>query len=200
MTSRVCPKCGKDFTTNPYWTTDLRRHLARKNPCDRPADWKFIRNVPVILENIRCLDSIEWKIPGTPNPDFSKEMITRWFFTSIMNDKLNVCFVKPNKSKNEIWVKIRKNEPVKVVKLDEFIQLFVNHVIMKYFPKNYEEFWKFDEWLYAENFINLESGVWNGEFPDIKPEFMIVMRRMINEFTETYPNKTQLKNLIVSFI
>jgi len=117
-----------------------------------------------------------------------------------MNDKLNVCFVKPNKSKNEIWVKIRKNEPVKVVKLDEFIQLFVNHVMMKYFPKNYEEFWKFDEWLYAENFINLESGVWNGEFPDIKPEFMIVMRRMINEFTETYPNKTQLKNLIVSFI
>ncbi len=33
--SRKCPKCQKDYSADPYWKSSLKKHLARKNPCDR---------------------------------------------------------------------------------------------------------------------------------------------------------------------
>ncbi len=37
-----CPKCGKDYSGNPHWKANLKKHLERKNPCDR-KDEKYIR-------------------------------------------------------------------------------------------------------------------------------------------------------------
>ena len=33
--SKACPKCGRDYSGNPNWKSNLRKHLARKNPCDQ---------------------------------------------------------------------------------------------------------------------------------------------------------------------
>jgi hypothetical protein len=41
---RACPKCGKDYSTDPYWSTSLKRHINRKNSCIRSRDTKYIRN------------------------------------------------------------------------------------------------------------------------------------------------------------
>ena len=202
--ARVCPKCNKDFSTNPYWTTDLRRHLARKNPCDRPSDWKFVRSTtgedPTPRASpLRCLDSVEWSDPLAPNPDLPDRLVAPWFFKQIMKDKANVCFVRPNLSKNEVWVKETKDSPMRIVRLDEFIKLFVNHVMRKHFPRDYDGFGMYDTWLYGENFVNLDEE-WDGSFPDEKPEFMFGMREVLNEFLSTWPGKTQLKNMLLNFV
>ena len=41
--SQQCPRCQKDYSGNPYWKQSLKKHLARKNPCDRKD--KYIREV-----------------------------------------------------------------------------------------------------------------------------------------------------------
>ena len=30
---RICPKCGKDYSLDPYWSTSLKRHMNRKKTC-----------------------------------------------------------------------------------------------------------------------------------------------------------------------
>jgi hypothetical protein len=202
--SRVCPKCGKDFSNNPYWSTDLPRHIERKNPCNRPADWKFVRATPGAAappprSPLRCLDSVEWAEPVAPKPDLPMRLVAPWFFKQIVKDPANVCFVRPNRSKNEVWVKETKDAPVRIVRLDEFIRLFVNLVMHKHFPRDYEEYWKYDEWLFGENFINLDAE-WDGSFPSDKHEFMNGMRDVLNEVLSTWPGKTPLKNMLLNFV
>ena len=41
---RSCPKCGKDYSSDPYWSTSLKRHINRKNSCIRTPDIKYIRD------------------------------------------------------------------------------------------------------------------------------------------------------------
>jgi hypothetical protein len=41
--SKTCPKCGKDYSEDPYWKSSLKKHLERKNPCDRKRYEKYIR-------------------------------------------------------------------------------------------------------------------------------------------------------------
>lgn len=118
----------------------------------------------------------------------------------MFKDPANVCFVRPNRSKNEIWVKETKEEPVRIVKIDEFIKLFVNHVMIKHFPRDYEGFGEYDTWLYCEQFVNLNEDSWDGQVPDDGPEFMFGMRDVVKEFVDTWPGKTQLKNMLVNFL
>ena len=47
---RSCPKCGKDYSSDPYWTTSLKRHMNRKNPCIRSHDTKYIRDINEIYK------------------------------------------------------------------------------------------------------------------------------------------------------
>jgi len=202
--SRVCDLCGKDFSANPYWSTDLKRHRARKNPCKRPEGWKFVRESPETAKPpprapLRCLDSVEWAEPSVPRSDLPMRLVAPWFFRQIFKDPSNVCFVKPNQSKNEVWVKESKEAPVRIVKIDEFIRLFVNHVMRKHFPKDYEGFGTYDNWLYCEQFVNLNED-WEGQTPDKEPDFMFGMRDVVKEFTATWPGKTQLKNMLVNFV
>jgi hypothetical protein len=174
--------------------------LARKNPCDRPADASILRGTPEPpRKSLKCLDSVEWATPESPTPDTPKRFVAPWFFKEIFKDSQNVCFVKPNVCKNELWVKITKNEPVQIVKIDEFIRLFVNHVMFRLFPRNYPGFSEYENWLYCEHHIDLNRGNWDGTIPDEGPEFIFGMRDAVRELVSAYPNRTQLKNMLVNF-
>ncbi len=41
--SQKCPKCGKDYTSDPHWKRSLKKHLERKNPCDRKKGETYLR-------------------------------------------------------------------------------------------------------------------------------------------------------------
>jgi hypothetical protein len=194
---RVCPKCGKDFSADKFWTTSLRRHLARKNSCDRPADAQYVRGeAPAPPRNpLRPLDSVEWATPESPPPETPMRFVGPWFFRKVFKDSANVCFVKPNTSKNEIWVKVTRDEPVRLVRVDEFIRLFVNHVLARLCPMD----GNYTCWSLCECSVEVDTGTWDGSFYEKKNEFMFGMRDVIKEFTHTFPNKIQLKNMLVNF-
>jgi hypothetical protein len=42
--SQKCPKCKKDYSGDPHWKNNLKKHLSRKNPCDRKKNEKYVRN------------------------------------------------------------------------------------------------------------------------------------------------------------
>ena len=209
MGDRCCPKCGRDFSGDVYWTSTLRRHLARKNPCDRDPSVKFIRNPSAKVSHeahaITPLDSIVWD--GVIPKKSHRDMVP-WLFKSLFSVQSNVCFVQPNKSKNQVLVKVSKGSPIRQVTVKEFIRLFVNHVFIKqmYFPLCEKNF-LFQNWL-ALNMIN--ELPWTGACPDgswytnkydvrvkNRPEFMISMKQTVREFLETQMNKTHLKNMLL---
>lgn len=142
------------------------------------------------------MDSIEW-VASTPPSNLPKRLIGPWFFRQIISDSANVCFVKPNVSKNEVWVKVSKDDPVRIVKLDEFIGLFVQHVMFRLFPRDYEEYGSYSCWLYSENGIDLDGPDSSVYMYD--DEFKFGMRDSLKEFLSTFPGKTQLKNMLVNF-
>jgi hypothetical protein len=210
MGDRCCPKCGRDYSSDPYWTSRLRTHLARKNPCDRDPSTKFIREKRVSQESsVVCdivpLDSVTWDsvIPKKSNKD-----TVPFLFQTVFSDPSNVCFVQPNKSKNEILVKVSRGTPVRQVTLNEFIKLFVNHVfIKKMYGVLCEKNFVFQSWLTR----NCVDGVhWYGTVPDgswykngygvrvrNKPEFLTCMKLAVKNFLNTQPNKAHLKNMLL---
>jgi len=196
---RKCPKCGKDYSRDPYWTTGLRKHMSRKNPCDRAIGIKYIRGTPVPQREILSLDSSVMNVPKEL-PD--RDDIWSWFFGEFVKDEKNVCFVKPNKSKNEILVKVHNT--VKIVTFDEFIKLFFNLVIIKWFPENPD----IESDLISDLNYDLEArkpwdGVYalqdmrnDGTMKHVVADFYTEIKRVILNYMHVYPDKTGLKKLL----
>jgi hypothetical protein len=206
-----CPKCGRDFSYDKFWTTDLRRHLARKNPCDRAPGTKYIKDVTVtkLQRIVNPLDSCEMK--DIIVPDISMKKIGPWFFNQFVNHEPNVCFVKPNVSKNEIWVRVSRDE-LRIVTIEEFVQLFVNLVMIKWFPEHAD----FESWLFDDLQYELSTREpWDGEYKNLYTQiktykyknplrieytevstFYKEMKNEILSFMHTYKDRTTLKNLL----
>ena len=201
MTERACPKCGKDYSQDPYWTTGLRKHLARKNPCDRPVGTKYLRGEDSSTPRtpLRCLDSIEVGSIGSPPPGMPMRLIAPWFFKQVVKHQANVCFVRPNLSKNEIWVKVHRDETVRIVNRDEFIRLFVNHVMFRVFPRDTDVSGEYSCWVYSEHGIDIDRNDWDGQSYD-NSDFMSSMYDVLKSFLDTYPNKGPLRNMLMNFV
>jgi len=113
-----------------------------------------------------------------------------------------VCFVKPNKSKNEILVKVHNT--VKIVTFDEFIKLFFNLVIIKWFPENPD----IESDLISDLNYDLEArkpwdGVYalqdmrnDGTMKHVVADFYTEIKRVILNYMHVYPDKTGLKKLL----
>lgn len=48
---KICPKCNKDYSSDPHWKSNLKKHLTRKNPCDRSKNEQYIRSP----KNKKCI-------------------------------------------------------------------------------------------------------------------------------------------------
>jgi hypothetical protein len=197
---RKCPKCNRDYSSDPYWTTNLRHHLLRKNPCDRALGTKYIKGTSVPQREIRSLETSVMNVPKEL-PD--RDDIWTWFFGEFVKDEKNVCFVKPNKSKNEIMVKVN-NTTLRIVTFDEFIKLFFNLVIIKWFPENPD----IESSLISDLNYDLEARKpWNGIYmlqdmrndgtmKTVTSDFYTEIKRATLNYMHTYPDKTGLKKLL----
>jgi len=196
---RKCPKCDRDYSSDPYWTTNLRHHLLRKNPCDRAQNTKYIKGTHVPQREILSLETSVMDVPKEL-PD--RDDIWSWFFDEFVNIEKNVCFVKPNKSKNEILVKVHNT--LKIVTFDQFIKLFFNLVIIKWFPANSDV----ESSLISDLNYDLEARKpWNGVYmlqemkndgtmKTVVADFYTEIKRVILNYMHMYPDKTGLKKLL----
>jgi hypothetical protein len=191
---RKCPKCGKDYTNDGHWVQSLRRHLARKNPCDRPQDADYLKNKPVPeppQSPLRSLDSIEWK--GDAPQDKSMRFVAGWFFKEVVKDPGNVCFVRPNINKDEYWVRVSPGD-VQIVRQWVFIQLWVNRVLCRLFPKGNSFEWE----IQADAGIDLVRDDWDG-VADAGSEFIFEMKLVLKDFMDKCSYKKQIKAGLVNF-
>ena len=196
---RKCPKCDRDYSRDPYWTTGLRKHMSRKNSCDRAPDTKYIRGTHVPQREILSLETSVMDVPKEL-PD--RDDIWSWFFDEFVKIEKNVCFVKPNKSKNEILVKVHNT--LKIVTFDQFIKLFFNLVIIKWFPANSDV----ESSLISDLNYDLEARKpWNGVYmlqemkndgtmKTVVADFYTEIKRVILNYMHMYPDKTGLKKLL----
>ena len=207
---RLCPHCGRDYKDDPFWTTSLKRHLARKNPCVRDPTIKYIRDIKPekLISDTHVLVSLEdvvWE-PKKPPKGTRNYDIVPWLFRDVFSNESNICFVKPNKIINEILVRVSNS--TRQVPLDAFICLFVNHVYLKVHNFLCANNFMFERWL-NENLID-GVNAWSGVLPDgktyvnsfgvrvkNKPEFMIHMRIAVKEFLNMQVNRVHLKNMLL---
>ena len=172
--------------------------MSRKNPCNSAPGTKYIRGIDVPQREIFSLDSSVMDVSEeVPDRD-----VWAWFFGEFVKNEKNVCFVKPNKSKNEIIVKVYNT--LRIVTFDEFIKLFFNLVIIKWFPANPDV----ESRLILDLNYDLEiREPWNGGFTfeerkkdgtmkNVVADFYIEMKRVILNYMHMYPDKTGLKNLL----
>jgi hypothetical protein len=187
---RGCPKCGRDYSTDPYWTTSLKRHLARKIPCTLK---------PIIAPTLRCLDSVIISEPIVPPVGLvqTPELVAPWFFNQVFRDKLNISFVMSCTRKDEVVVKVSQDEPARTVTLHEFLVLFVNHVLIKHFPRECEVYGAISCFLYTENDIDLDdnTATWDG-WDDGKSRFLNALRPSVLKFLDIQPSRLSFKNYL----
>jgi hypothetical protein len=117
--------------------------------------------------------------------------MTGWFFKQIVKDPVNVCFVRPNMNKDELWVRVAPGSVVRVNQ-KEFIRLWVNKVLVRCLPKGTPYDWE----VQADAGIEVFRDDWNGD-ADPKSEFVFEMRDRLKEFMDFCPNKKQIKNDLV---
>jgi len=182
---RFCPKCGKDYSHDAHWTVALRRHLARKKPCDA---------VPCTPPVMTTLETMVW--PGAPrDPMVTMPLdIAKWFFSK-MCARGNVCFTRPNINKDEIY--FRTCDGPKITTMKDFITLWINLVIIRCFPR--DMYPDFIEWLDYDTCSSLSSGYkCDGVYPP-DSDFVKCMSRYMKQFMDAYPDRRHLKTMIVSF-
>ena len=182
---RVCDKCGKDFSGDGHWKQSLRRHQERKFPCDRERPQDAPRNP------LRSLDSIEFPEGVDVPQGASMRCVTRWFFRRVTKDAANVCFIRPNMNKDEYWVRVSPGD-VRIVKQWVFIQLWVNHVLVRLGPRGTSFEWD----LQADTGIEMDRMDWDGIAPP-DSEFIFEMKSVLKEFMDLCPTKVKIKNEIV---
>lgn len=203
---RRCEKCGRDYTGDPSWSSKLNRHLKRKNPCTRTVGQPYVREAKV-LPTMISLEEIQWtQQKCLSNVEHSE--VLPWFFREIFSDPENACFVKPNKSKNEILVKVLG--AVQVVKLEKFIKLFVNHIFLKQmYDYLCEDDFEFEKYLNRNLVVG--GARWNAVYPDgcvytnrfsvpskLSPTFIVKMRAEVKDFLVTQENRVHIKNTMLS--
>jgi hypothetical protein len=182
---RFCPKCGKDYTHDAHWTVALRRHLARKNPCDEK------KTKPEMI----TLETMKWIEPQVIPKCKDNIDIARWFFNHMCKTPGNVCFSRPNISKDEVFVRLQTGA-AKVTIL-EFITMWINHVMIRCFP--WKQFPDFMEWVDYDTCSSLQIGKkCDGVYPH-DSFFVAEMKTHMKNFMDLYPDRRHLKTMIVSY-
>jgi len=182
---RVCDKCGKDFSGDGHWKQSLRRHQERKFPCDLERPQVAPRNP------LRSLDTIEFPEGVDVPQGASMRCVTRWFFKQITKDPSNVCFIRPNMNKDEYWVRVAPGD-VRMVKQWVFIQLWVNHVLVRLGPRGNSFEWD----LQGDTSIDMARTDWDGIAP-ADSEFIFEMKSLLKDFMDRCLTKVKIKNEIL---
>ena len=179
---RTCPKCGRDFSQDVFWTTSLKRHLARKNPC--------VKNVAV--KTVGALDEIDVSVCLPVPTNIPNEEVAPWIFRRVFSVPGNVFFVKPNLKHQDILIKETRGAILKSVTRDELLRLFFKNVVCK-LGLSYSSF---DSWLDCSSRIDVATGEYD---PFEGCPFYTCMYPVVDDFTNFYPSKTFFKNNLVNY-
>lgn len=193
-----CEKCGVLFKGSS-WRIAQSRHMARKNPCDRPNETKYIRETKpihqvVVRNTLGCMD-IPCIVP--PSNGFMCQVVPH-ILKEVFSLEQNMCIVWPNLHKEELVIFI--NEGLKHVSLNELTVLITIMVHNQIFPliKKWSRYEEFKDWIWRTTLVDLDNDRWTGDM-SMKCEYFQCIRKFIKEYFGRYTSKRKaLRNLYLA--
>lgn len=189
--AHVCERCGVEFK-GPSWRIAQTRHDARKNPCDRPQDAKYIRKpqpVPEVFRHRLGSVDVTGLVPPAKGP---LTAVVPELLRQVFSRAPNQCIVWPNLHKEELIVFLNQEEAkgLKRVNLDELTELvtiMVHHQISPLL-RDWPRYAEFKEWMWLTTLVELDNTVWTGDMSK-KCEYFQAIRRFLRDFFGRFPGK-----------
>lgn len=161
---RKCPKCYRDFSTDPFWTTSLKRHMKRKNPCDQ-KDIKYIRELKPIEYTFRHdFNSMEFDHVKPPMDYTLRSSIAPKILKQIFDMEKNNCISWINIKNDDILIlQSDKLRHIKLEGLVDLCMLFLHYQVYPTLVHMWTKYEEFKDWLFKTTLIELDNDMWQSE-------------------------------------
>ena len=191
---RKCPKCGKDFSDDKFWTTSLKRHLERKYPCDVMNGKYLKRNLPSTSRNdFTCMSfdhispPLNYKIRASIAPNILKQ---------IFDKEVNRCISWINIKNDDILILYKGNlEHINNEKLTQLCMLFLHFQVFPTLKSSWVKYDEFKEWLLTSTLVDLDDDIWNGVMPR-QCEYYNSIRNFLKKYFGNLPSKRKLHTIL----
>jgi len=196
--AHTCERCGAVFK-GPSWKVAESRHMARKNPCDRPANVKYVREpqpLPVVFRNRLGNVNVAGIEPPQDGP--YTRLIPR-ILKQVFERPENQCIVWPNIHKEELLVLLNEPDlvPVNLDQLTILLTIVVHNSILPNL-RTWSRYDGFKDWLWRTTLVDLDNNVWTGDM-STRCEYFQSIRNFAKQYFGRFPHKrSALRNLQIS--
>jgi len=196
---RKCPKCEKDFSSDPFWTTSLKRHLNRKNPCDQTGPYVRESMKPIGYKFTHSFNSMEF---GDMKPPFNysrRSTIAPRILKQIFNLEQNKCISWINIKNDDIV--IRQNNELKHVNLDELVglcMLFLHYQVYPTLLDTWTKYEEFKDWMFQTTLIELDNNTWQSKDISKTCEYRNSIRLFLIDYFGRLKGKRRAHRLLLA--
>ena len=162
--NRKCPKCEKDFSSDPFWTTSLKRHMNRKNPCDKSGPYIREPMKPMQYKFTHDFNSMDFAHVKPPVNYKLRSSIAPKILKQIFDLEQNKCVSWVNIKNDDIV--IRQNGELRHVNLDELVSLCMLFLHYQVYPTLMDAWTKYDEikeWMFQTTLVELDNDTWQSK-------------------------------------
>ena len=195
--SLVCPLCQVDFSERPFGTSAYKKHVGRKNPCDKSVPYK--RLMPKFIKGIKRNNFDEMSLAHVvgPTAEARPEAWIRALLHQIFALDENRCIVLRNLEKpDEIFV--RRREKVEIITLHNLtiLMLLVMHERLLPFLHvcGWERYDTFHGWVSRVAGVSLDDKNWKGTIEPLS-YYYIAVRDFLRKYL--VENKRRRHDILV---
>lgn len=198
--SLVCPKCGKDFSNDPFGTTAVKRHVARKNPCTRVSGKDKYKKAFPSIQNIKRnnIDQLDLNHITEPTGDGTLRSWTFNILNQIFQNEENQSMILKNlKRPDEIYIK--RYDKILCVTKDSVVTILLLLIHYRVYPilkvRGWAEISQFEELIWKNSLVGLSDQNWHGEIDPLCYHYCNVSNWLVKYFDAQVHKKRDLKRL-----
>lgn len=199
----VCPKCHKDFSSEPTGTTSFNRHMARKNPCVPAEDHTYVRAPPKFFEDvvINDFDDISLMHVTGPNLGGRKESWVRAMLQEVFSFGENKCIVLKNKEDYPDTICVKRRGEIEMMNIHDLTILTLLIMHERLFPflelSGWEKYNEFEDWVESVSGVHLSDPNWRGTIEPLS-YYYIAVRDFLRNYLFKMKNRRHQNWMLAS--
>jgi len=176
----ICPQCQRDFSKEHNGSSAYSRHMARKNPCGRPEDAKYLRDGPKFFKNVvmNDFDDMDLDHVKGPEADEPKRVWITRIIQQIFSVPENKCIVLKNLElyPNEIFIKRQGHGRMINIHDLTILTLLLLHERLWPFLEltGWQKYDEFEEWVSMVAGVALKDRHWKGTIEPLSYYYIAV--------------------------
>jgi hypothetical protein len=201
----VCEKCGRDFSQERAGTSAFKRHVARKNPCDRPADAKYKRDIAKYITGvvIHDFDDIDLGHVKGPEADEPKRVWINRIIQQIFSIPENKCITLKNLELYPDNIYIKRQKDMKVMNIHDLTILMLLVLHERLWPflelSGWQKYEEFEEWVAMVAGVALKDRHWKGTIEPMS-YYYIAVRDALESYLKNIKHRRHETLLIASAV